>query len=264
MMNLLLSAPGWLLAVVVVGTSGIISFGLTAVVRRLIVKPGEHHNEVLGVLLSLAGVFGVVLVALAVFVVWDHQTSARQAAADQGAALISLYQEADSLPEPARTQVRESIRAYTASEAYDEFPQLARGEPSDRTGRRLGELNKIVHEKLGNTNAPYQMNDVVKNEYRLVLASDTGMPPLLWALLLGALVLMLLMAAPLFMEHAHHHAIGMVMLGCTLGAALLLILAADHPFAGPLQVRPTDLIQDLHMYDVIDGGSIHASPPSPR
>jgi hypothetical protein len=103
------------------------------------------------------------------------------------------------------------------------------------------------------------MNDLVQARYRLVLAGDTSMPPLLWALLLGSLLVMLLMAAPLFMEHARHHAIGTIMLGCTLGAALFLIFAADHPFSGPLQIGPIDLEQDVHMFAVID-----ASTPTPH
>lgn len=259
--NVLLSAPTWLLAVLMIGASGVISLVLTALARRaVVVEPGEHHNEVLGVLLSSAGVFTAVVVALAVFVVWDHQTSAREAEVDEGAALIGLYQEAASLPQPGRAEVRSAIRDYTASEVNDEFPRLGRGRPSLDTERRLSRLNAIVHQRLGDTNAPYQMNDVVQAQYRLVLASDTDMPPLLWVMLLGSLLVMLLMAAPLFMEHARHHAIGTIMLGCTLGAAVFLIFAADHPFVGPLQVNPSDLVQDLHMFWVVDGTTV-ATPP---
>lgn len=49
-------------------------------------------------------------------------------------------------------------------------------------------------------------------------------------------------------------AIGAVLLGGTLGAAVFLILAADHPFIGPLHIEPTDLTQNLHAYAVMDGG----------
>jgi hypothetical protein len=78
------------------------------------------------------------------------------------------------------------------------------------------------------------------------------MPALLWALLIGACLLLLLMAAPLFMENARYHTLGFLLLGSTLGAAVFLILMADHPFIGPLQVSPTDLVANLHTYSVID------------
>jgi hypothetical protein len=81
------------------------------------------------------------------------------------------------------------------------------------------------------------------------------MPALLWVLLVGACLLLVLMAAPLCMESARYHAMGTLLLGCALGAALFLILVADHPFAGPLKVEPTDLEHNLHSYSVVDSVS---------
>jgi hypothetical protein len=257
--ELLLDVPGGLLAALSIGLSCLISAGLVAGARRFIDKPGDHHNQVLGMLLSAGGIFCAIVVALSVFVVWDHLTTARQAEVDQGASLIALYDDAEPLPPPARAEVRASIRGYTTSVINDEFPLLSRGESSDRTERSLSQMSATVHRHLGDTTAPDQVNAVGRARYQLALASRTSMPWLLWVLLLGACALLLLMAAPLFMENPLYHAAGSAMLGCALGAALFLILAADHPFAGPLQIRPTDLVQNLHAYTVIDGaGSMHA------
>ena len=82
------------------------------------------------------------------------------------------------------------------------------------------------------------------------------MSPLLWALLLGVCVLLFLMAAALLMENVRYQSIGSVLMGCAVGAALYLVLMADHPFAGPLQVRPVDLEENLHTYAVIDAGAV--------
>src|SRR5215472_9171680 len=102
MVDALLNAPGLLLALVAVGAGGLCGLGLVALVRRFVTaKPGEGHNEVLGMLLGAAGIFCAIVVALAVFVVWDHLTSARQAEEDEGTALIALYQDAQALPPPA-------------------------------------------------------------------------------------------------------------------------------------------------------------------
>jgi hypothetical protein len=255
--QVLLVVPSWLLGGVLVVACGLASLGVTTVFRRMVVdRPGEHHNEVLGMFLSAGAVFCAVVVALAVFIVWDHQTNARQAETDEGSALIALYQDSEPLPEPDRTELQSSIRAFTASEINQEFPSLAHERSSVATERSLDRMDSAVHEDLGDTDsdATDQMTDIVQAEYQLDLASESTMPPLIWVLLLSSCVLMLLMAATLSMEHAHHHAIGTVLLGCTLGAALFLIIAADHPFAGPLGIHPTDLAQDLHMYAVMAGG----------
>jgi hypothetical protein len=253
--QLLLTMPAWLLAALVIAASCLSSAGAVALVRRLTRKQehGEYHNQVLGILLSAGGIFSAIVVALAIFVVWDHLTVARQAEVDEGASLIALYHDAETLPQPARTQVESSIRDYTQSMIRDEFPRLSRGESSDRTERSLSQMNRAVHASLAATSAPDQVSSVARAQYQLVLASDESMPPLLWAMLIGGCLLLLAMAAPLFMESARYHAIGSVMLGFALGAALFLILVADHPFAGPLQVQPTDLSRNLHTYAVMDG-----------
>src|SRR5215471_20385356 len=99
MMNGLLNGPAWLLATVSIGLWCLFGLGMVAVVRRFVsARPGEGHNEVLGMLLGAAGIFCAIVVALAVFVVWDHLTSARQAEQDEGTALIALYQDAQALP----------------------------------------------------------------------------------------------------------------------------------------------------------------------
>jgi len=253
--GLLNTVPAWELAVLLIAGTSLCSVGSVALVRRLAGKKerGEHHNEVLGMLLSAGGIFSAVVVALALFVVWDHLTSVRQAEVDEGASLVALYQDASTLPQPARTQVETSIRDYTVSMIRDEFPSLTRGEGSDATERSLSRMDAAVHARLSNTSAPDLVTSVTRSQYQLVLASDETMPPLLWILLLGGCLLLLLMAAPLFMESARYHAIGSVLLGCALGAALFLILVADHPFAGPLQVQPNDLARNLHTYQVMDG-----------
>lgn len=255
-MQFLLNGPAWLLALASIATWCLGSLCLVAVVRRFVAAtPGEGHNEVLGMLLGAAGIFCAIVVALAVFVVWDHLTSTRQAEQDEGTALIALYQDAQALPAPARVQVEVAIRDYTTSAIEDQFPRLAVGDSSDATARQLAHLNAVVRRYLGTSSAGDQVANVARSELELDRAAETGMAPLLWALLLGACALLLVMAALLTMEKARHHAIGAVLLGGTLGASVFLILAADHPFNGPLQVAPSDLVQDLHAYAIMDGGT---------
>jgi Protein of unknown function (DUF4239) len=252
----LLNAPAWLLAAGSVAAWCLVSLGMLALVRRFVAaKAGEGHNEVLGMLLGAAGIFCAIVVALAVFVVWDHLTTAHQAEADEGTALIVLYQDAEGLPPPARAQVEGAVRDYTTSAIHDQFPRLAAGQPSDATERQLARLNAVVRRYLASTSAPDQVANVAKAQDELDRAAGEGMAPLLWALLLGGCLLLLLMAALLSMEKASHHAIGAVLLGGALGASVFLILAADHPFAGPLQVTPGDLVQNLHAYAIMDGGT---------
>jgi hypothetical protein len=253
--NQLLGAPGWLLAILSIGLWCLLAAGLGLAARWLLPsRLDDRFSDMQRVLLSVGGLFCGVVVALSVFVVWDHHSGVRQAEVDQGAALVTLYQTGQTLPEPARTEVAASIRDYTMSMIRDEFPALAGGGSSDDTERSLGRLNATIHEFLASTSAPERVSDVARSQYLLVLAGGGGLPSLLWALLLGACVLLVLVVSPTFMENRRLHVLSSVVLGCIFGAAIFLILAADHPFSGPLQVRPTDLVQNLHTYAVMDGG----------
>ncbi|HXM54551.1 MAG TPA: hypothetical protein VOB72_04115 [Candidatus Dormibacteraeota bacterium] len=254
-MDALLTNASWLLAVLFIVGACLCSVGLNAVLRRLIKGPGQEHNTVLGILLSIGSIFCAIVIALAVFVVWDHLTTVRQAEADQGATLIVLYHDAEVLPQPARREVESAIRDYTTSVIEDEFPTLAGGRSSERTERSLSRMNNVVHRYLASTSAPDQVSAVARSQYTLVLAGGDVMPGLMWVFLIGACVLLLTMASPLFMENARYHRVGSIMLGFALGAALFLIVVADHPFSGPLRVSPEDLSGNLHTYSVIDGAS---------
>lgn len=255
-MEALLTNAAWLLALLLIGGACLASVSLSTMVRRG-VKAGSHeHNTVLGMLLNIGSICCAIVIALAVFIVWDHLTTARQAESDAGGALIVLYHDAEVLPEPARGQVQSAIREYTTSVIEDEFPALARGRSSDRTERLLSRMNGAVHQQLGATSAPDQVSVVARSQYQLVLATTTGMPPLMWAFLIGACVLLLLMASPLFTESVRYHRVSSVLLGCTLGAALFLIVVADHPFSGPMRVNTDDLATNLHAYAVMDAAPV--------
>ena len=190
-MESLLAVPAWLLAALSIGLPCLISVGVVSLVRRVMkIEPDEHHNEVLGMLMSAGGIFCAIVVALAVFVVWDHLTTARQAEIDEGAALITLYYDGENLPEPGRSAVESSIRGYTTSLIRDEFPSLARGEASDTTDRSLSLMNTTIHRYLANTSAPDHVSSAARAQYRLELAGDESMPGLLWAVLVGACLLL--------------------------------------------------------------------------
>lgn len=261
-MDALLNNAGWLVALLLVIIGSLASVGATVLVRRGVAGIGEGHNAVLGTLLGTGSIFCGIVIALAVFVVWNHLTVVRQAEGDQGGSLIVLYRDAEVLPEPGRTQVEAAIRDYTASMIEDEFPALAMGRPSDRTERSLSRLNAVVHQHLGGTSAPDVVSGVARSQYQLVQASATGMPPLMWAFMIGVCVLLLLMAAPLFMESARIQWLGSILLGCSLGAALFLIIIADHPYTGPFRVTPADLTANLHTYAVIDASAPSDQPSS--
>jgi hypothetical protein len=261
--NQLLGALGLLLAMLSISLWCLLAAGLGIAARRLMPPgPDDRYGDVQRMLLSVGGIFCGVVVALSVFIVWDHHSGVRQAEVDQGAALITLYHDGETLQEPGRGEVAAAIRDYTTSMIRDEFPALASGGSSDATERSLTTMNRVVHERLANTSAPDRVSDVARSQYLLVLAAGGSLPALLWALLLGACVLLLLVVAPAFAGNRRHHALSSFVLGCVFGAAVFLILAADHPFTGPLQVGPTDLARNLHTYEVIDGG-LAQSPAGP-
>lgn len=259
--RLALSPPTWLVAMVMVAGAGLVSFGLTVALRRLTrSRRREHHNEVLGYLFSAAAVLYAVLLAFVVFAVWEGFSNAEHVVNQESATLVSLYLDTETFPQPLRNQAQRAIREYTFSVIGDEFPAMQTGEASRDTERTLFDLFG-VYALLRPTDAWQQQLDTVSlsrlNDLELLRnqrlqASQSSLPELFWIMLVLGGGMTLMLGAPLFMEHPHLHAGSALLLGCTLGAALFLILALDRPFSGSVSIRPESYERALQTYRTID------------
>jgi hypothetical protein len=139
------SIPSWLLFLLLVGGSVVLTWLGTVLLRRITTDPmDEKHNEVAGFIFATVGVLYAVLLAFTVIIVWEQYLSAESAVSQEAAALITIAHDASSFPEPERSQVYEQLRAYAQFVTNEEWRTMdeATLEHEESTGAQAS-INKI-------------------------------------------------------------------------------------------------------------------------
>jgi hypothetical protein len=271
---IVVALPAWLVALVLVTGTGLVSVGVTLLLRRLTRRHRrEYHNDVLGFLFSAAAVVYAVLLAFVVFAVWEAFSGAERTVNQEAATLVSLYLDTETFPQPLRNEAQRAIREYTFSVMSDEFPAMRSSQDSRDTERTLFDLFG-VYNQLHPADAWQQrlesasfgrLDEIALLRSQRLQASQSSLPDMFWVVLVLGGVLTLVLGGPLFMEHAQLHVASSLLLGGTLGAVLFLILALNRPFAGSVAIRPESFERNVQTYRTIDaivaerGASVQAA-----
>jgi hypothetical protein len=272
--QIVVALPAWLVALVLVTGTGLVSVGVTLLLRRLTRRHRrEYHNDVLGFLFSAAAVVYAVLLAFVVFAVWEAFSGAERTVNQEAATLVSLYLDTETFPQPLRNEAQRGIREYTFSVMSDEFPAMRSSQDSRDTERTLFDLFGVYNQlhpadgwqqRLESASLG-RLGEVALLRSQRLQASQSSLPDMFWVVLVLGGMLTLVLGAPLFMEHAHLHVASSLLLGGTLGAVLFLILALNRPFAGSVAIRPESFERNVQTYRTIDaivaerGASVQAT-----
>src|SRR5215470_15905776 len=121
--DVIYSVPTWLLGVLVVALSAILSGAGLLVVHRLVPADARRpHNDIAGYISNItAFVYAVILAFLAV-AVWQEYEAAGTTAQTEANAASDVYHQADGYPEPLRGVVRSAIKAYVDAVIDEEWP----------------------------------------------------------------------------------------------------------------------------------------------
>ena len=151
-----------------------------------------------------------------------------------------------SYPDPVRGELQEQLREYVHFVIHEAWPQQRRGQlPSGGVARMnrfqatltafepMTEGQTLVHAET--LRAYNQM--IVARRLRLD-AVQTGLPPVLWMVILVGAVIGLGASFLFDVEDGRLHGIEVSLLAGFIGLILLLILALDRPFRGDLGIGP--------------------------
>lgn len=176
--------PLWLLCVLIVGGSTLLSVVGLAVVRRGVApKTLREHHDVAGFILAIVGVIYAVLLAFVVLVVWERYGEAELVAEREANALIDVYRLTPGIPDN-RATIRQGARLYARQTIQAEWPAMNRGAMDDGTSHALDQLWRDclrVQAKDNRENAVYnqlleRLTEVGDNRRLRLLASRSGIP----------------------------------------------------------------------------------------
>ncbi|MGH6736475.1 MAG: hypothetical protein ACRECX_10415 [Methyloceanibacter sp.] len=232
------------------GATFLAVFWLGAVFLSPILKPWVHRdsnlNSILANCLSYFGVtYGLLLGLLAVGA-YENFSDAEKAVADEAAAVLALYRNTASYPEPYRSDFRMLISGYTRTTIVDAWPKQRQGiiplpgahNPVIGIYNRIAEFEPETRGQQSVHEATLRQFDTFLQTRLQRLYSVAGsMPSVMWyTVALGALFNFIFLW--LFDMRLGNHLLLGGLISFFTGTIIGLIALLDNPFLGEVSVSP--------------------------
>ena len=245
---------GWTLALVV-GLPALAMGGSLFVRRKVGVEELSRHNDVAGFIYAVVGVVYAVLLGFSAIIVWEQFQGAQEVGEREANKVVDLYRDAQVFPPQVRDGLRDRLRTYAKVVLEKEWPAMADHKASPEAWDAFDQVWKsyYVFEPQGEhqiawyTESIARMNELADMRRRRLLSAQSGVPPVMWAVLLGAGAMAIGFAFLFGTKNTWAHILMIGMLSLTIGLVLLSIVALEHPYSGITRVSPEAFEQALRI-----------------
>jgi len=191
-------------------------------------------------------IFYGLAVALIAVGVWETYTDTTKIVSEEATSMAGLYRDVSCYPEPTRSQLQKGLRDYLDYVIHQAWPLQQRGEvPAggvelmDRFQATLANFEPATEgEKVLHAETFSAYNQAIHARRLRLDAVGTGLPNLLWFVIIVGAALSLTASFFFKIEDVRLHLIQVTLLAAFVGLVIFMILALDHPFRGDLGVRP--------------------------
>jgi hypothetical protein len=221
--------------------------GLMLVQRLVPATKRRRYNEVAGFIYAVLGVTYAVLLGLVVIAVWDRFAEARNTADREASELAEVFWLAHQLPEPEGPHIQEQARSYAEVVVNEEWPLMKEGQASPHAWELLDELRMAVEDSsqidTGTEEMLYQqelqrIHDLADARRSRLLDAETGIPAVLWAVLVAGGVIVVGFTYLFGMNNFLVHALMVAAVAGVIALALFTVGTLDYPFGSGVQVGP--------------------------
>jgi hypothetical protein len=165
----------------------------------------------------------------------------------ESAALAGLYRDLDGYPQPLRGEAETMLRDYTRHVIVKDWPAHRRGAVNEEGSEVLDRFeDKIMafepgseREKIVQADVIRSLDGVVEDRRLRLQAVTTGLPALLWSVVLIGALLNIALTYLFWVDNRKLHAVLVALLATFIGLLIFLTAAMDNPFRGEFSVSPT-------------------------
>jgi hypothetical protein len=232
------------------------------VVRRFVLprmRIRDEDSEFSGAMVQAVMVFYGLAVALIAVGVFETYSDVSKIVSVEAAELGALYQDAGTYPEPTRAQLQQSLREYAEYVIGTAWPAQRKGQVARRGVEMLSRVQVTMAafepategQKLLHAEALRAYNELLEaRSLRLDAVVGTGLPGVLWFLVLAGAAISLSAAFFFSVEDVRLHAVLVTLLATFMGLVIFMIFALDRPFRGDLGLEPEpyQLVYDKIMH----------------
>jgi len=203
-----------------------------------------HYNNLIGWQLTILGTTYAVILGFMLYAVWTHLGEANLNADSEANAVIDVYRLADGLPEPQRTQLRGLAHDYVDAVIARDWPQMARGEVPEQSTAIEQHMWKIVMsiksatptEVNAQEHAMSELETLARSRLVRIMQSKTGLPAMLWWVLLVGGGLTILSSCALGSESVRLQSLEVFCFSLLISLSLATIASIHRPFRGLIHV----------------------------
>jgi hypothetical protein len=251
---LAISGPAIILSLCLSAFGGLL-FVRRQVLPRWRVQPED--SEFTGAMVQSVMVFYGLAMALITVSVWQTYSDVSKIVSQEATALAALFRDVSGYPPPTRVELQQDLRVYVTSLIHEAWPLQHRGQVPRAGVQQMNEFQatlvafepltegqKLLH---GETLRAYNTTMIARR--MRVDAVDTGLPPVLWAIVAAGAIISLSASFFFKVEDVRLHAVLVILLATFIGLVIFVTLALDRPFRGDLAIgaRPYELVYDQLM-----------------
>jgi hypothetical protein len=241
--------------------------------RTVSLETRKEHNQVMGYASATCGLVYVVLLAFIASTVWVSYDRADASANNEASIVGDLLQDSGVLSKDFEAKALVILRDYTKQVVTEEWPKMAKGEPTGPEGwglirkfyTELSEVTEtqpvkvaIVQEMISRVNRLYD----IRRE-RLRTAQAGSLNNAVWAVVLLGGLFTLSFCWFFGFDKRWMHTMSNALIAITLGLVILLIVVFNCPFRGKMQISSTYFERMLnHMNKRISAASIPETSPN--
>jgi hypothetical protein len=235
-------------ALVVVLPTVLAAFGPRLVRRYVKLEKLVTNNEIAGFKFATIGVLYAVLIAFAIIVVWQRFSDADTNVAAEAAGAATIYRLSQGLDPQSGAAVREGMSNYLSVAIKRDWPAMERG-ATDQYPSRLA-LDAVYSAVLSApASAPRetavlpeilrQLDVITLARNARLIAADGIVPSVIWPVLFGGAIVTIVFTFFFGTKNLRAQTAMTVLLSLLIFSELLIIIAVDYPFTGPIKVEPT-------------------------
>lgn len=260
MLEFIFDIPLVIAGPVVIGALCLFAIGGLLLVRRTVLprlRIRVEDSEFSGSMLQAVMVFYGLAVALIAVSVFETYSDVSAIVSREASELSALYRDASSYPEPTRQQLQAELRDYTRYVIDTAWPAQRAGEVALHGVAMLNRFQATMTQfepategqRALHAEALRAYNQLVEaRSMRIDAAMNTGLPGVLWVVVLVGAAIGLMATYFFKVEDVRLHAAMVALLAAFIGLVIFMIMAFDRPFRGDLGLEPTPYQE---VYDVV-------------
>lgn len=218
-------------------------------VRRLVLPRLRIHEEdshFCGAMVPSVMVFYGLAVALIAVNLFETYADTTKVVNGEATALNGLYRDVSSYPDPIRLELQKELREYVDQVIHQAWPLQRRGKVPTAGIEYMSRFQAVLDkfepasdgQKLLHGETLRAYNQLIQARRLRLDAVGTGLPGVMWIVILVGAVICLSASFFFKVEDARLHAILVALLAMFIGLIIFMIFAFDRPFRGDLGVQP--------------------------